>query len=93
MDYKRHLADKVRGFIVIGSIQGGDKAFYTVIPKYCESEYMPVAILLFPAESDNSKAWLEGNMVESEVERLRLEHFTHMLLKEWMKKGEVVPFT
>lgn len=89
-DYKKYLADKIRGFIVIGSIPGGDKAFHVVIPEYCESKYRPIGILLSSDESGNPKAWLEGNMVESDLVRLRLEHFTQMILDEWNKKHRLL---
>lgn len=85
-DYKRYIADKIKGFIVIGSIPGGDKAFHIVIPEYCESEYRTAAVLLQSEESGNPKAWLEGNMIKGDLVRLRLEHFANTLWKEWDRK-------
>lgn len=85
-DYKRYIADKIKGFIVIGSIPGGDKAFHMVIPEYCESEYETAALLLQPDESGNRKAWLDGSMIKSHLVQLRLEHFVNFLRKEWDKK-------
>lgn len=57
---------------MIGSIPGGDKTFHVVMPEYCESEYRTAAVLLQPDESGNPKAWLEGNMIGSELIKGRL---------------------
>jgi len=90
-DYKEYIADKIKGYIVIGSVPGGDKTFHVVMPEYCESEYKTAAVLLQPDESGNSKAWLDGNMIESDLVKLRLKHFLNILRKEWDRKQRMIP--
>jgi|Deesub1362B_J571_1020462.scaffolds.fasta_scaffold07310_4 multimeric flavodoxin WrbA len=85
-DYKRYIADKIKGFIVIDSVPGGDKTFHVIMPEYCESEYRTATVLLQPNESGNPRAWLEGNMIESNLVKLRLKHFVSTVWKEWNRK-------
>lgn len=89
-DYKEYIANKIKGFIVIGSIPGGDKAFHVVMPEYCESEYKTAAVLLQPDESGNPRAWLDGNMIEGDLIKLRLKHFVDTILKEWDRKQRMI---
>lgn len=85
-DYKKYIADKIKGSIVIGSVPGGDKAFHVVMPEYCELEYRTAAVLLQPNESGNPRAWLDGNIIESDLVKLRLKHFVNTIWKEWNRK-------
>ncbi len=85
-DYKRYIADKVKGFIVIGSTPGGDKTFHVIMPEYCESEYRTAAVLIQPEESGNPQAWLEGNVIESNLIKMRLKHFVNVIWTEWNQK-------
>jgi len=89
-DYKTYIANKIKGFIVIGSIPGGDKAFHMVIPEYCESEHETAALLLQPDESGNRKAWLDGSMIKSHLIQSRLDHFVDVLRRQWDRKQEKV---
>jgi multimeric flavodoxin WrbA len=92
-DYKRYIASKIKGFIVIGSVPGGDKAFHVVMPEYCESEYRTAAVLLQPNESGKPRAWLEGNITESDLIKLRLKHFANTIWKEWKRKQRTMQKT
>jgi hypothetical protein len=78
--------DKIKGFILIGSVPGGDKTFHVIMPEYCELEYRTAAVLLQPNESGNPRAWLDGNMIESNLVKLRLKHFVSTVWKEWNRK-------
>jgi len=59
------------------------------MPEYCKSEHKTAAVLLRPDESGNPRAWLEGNMIESDLVKLRLRYFLDTILKEWNKKQQM----
>jgi len=71
-DYKRYIAEKIKGFIVIGSVPGGDKTFHIIMPEYCESEYRTAAVQIQPDETGNPRTWLEGDVIESDLIKMRL---------------------
>jgi hypothetical protein len=60
------------------------------MPEYCESEYRTAAVLLQPNESGNPRAWLDGNMIESDLVKLRLKHFVNIIWKEWNRKQRTI---